>query len=516
MTIDATAKDLTIAVIGTGTMGRGIVQVSAQGGSPLGPMHVIAYDEKPGAAQAAKDYIAKMLGGLVEKGRVTSDDAAATLARITVTDQIAEVSKADIVIEAIIERLDIKQDLFAKLDAFCRPEVILASNTSSLAVTAIAAKCARPERVAGLHFFNPVPVMKLVEVIGGLKTAPWVTDALMTLGQRMTREPVLCIDSPGFIVNHAGRAMAEAPRLRVDNIASHEAIDRILTGAPGFKLGPFALADMVGMDVGFAVMESFFQQFYGEPAYAPNPLTALRYAGGLYGQKTGRGWYDYKDGRRIDTPLPPAPPKSSTPIWVKPSPHHADLQLPLIKILEASGVRIETGKSPSADAITLLTPVGFDLTTAVQDLKLDGARTVAVDVLFGMKGPRTLMTTPATDAATRDAVHGALASDGQPVIVINDSPGFVAQRIVAMIVNVGCTIAQRAIASPADIDKAVKLGLGYPHGPLEWGDLIGPKRILHILECLETFYGDPRFRPSPWLKRRVMLDLPLSAPDVRV
>jgi 3-hydroxybutyryl-CoA dehydrogenase len=276
MTIDAKAKDLTVAVIGTGTMGRGIVQVSAQGGSPLGPMHVIAYDEKPGAAQAAKDYIAKVLGGLVEKGRVTSDDAAATLARITVTDKLAEVSKADIVIEAIIERLDIKQDLFAKLDAFCRPEVILASNTSSLAVTAIAAKCERPERVAGLHFFNPVPVMKLVEVIGGLKTAPWVTDA---------REPVLCIDSPGFIVNHAGRAMAEAPRLRVDNIASHEAIDRILTGAPGFKLGPFALADMVGMDVGFAVMESFFQQFYGEPAYAPNPLTALRYAGGLYGQK---------------------------------------------------------------------------------------------------------------------------------------------------------------------------------------------------------------------------------------
>jgi 3-hydroxybutyryl-CoA dehydrogenase len=137
-------------------------------------------------------------------------------------------------------------------------------------------------------------------------------------------------------------------------------------------------------------------------------------------------------------------------------------------------------------------------------------------VLFGMKGPRTLMTTPATTAASRDAVHAALASDGQPVIVINDSPGFVAQRIVAMIVNVGCTIAQRAIASPADIDKAVKLGLGYPYGPLEWGDLIGPKRILHILECLETFYGDPRFRPSPWLKRRVMLDLALSAPEVRV
>jgi 3-hydroxybutyryl-CoA dehydrogenase len=515
MPIDARAKDLVIAVIGTGTMGRGIVQVSAQGGSPLGPMHVIAYDEKPGAAQAAKDYITKTLNGLAEKGRITPEAAHETLARITVTDKLEDIAKAHIVVEAIIERIDIKQDLFAKLDAMCGPDVILASNTSSLAVTAIAAKCKRPERVAGLHFFNPVPLMKLVEVIGGLKTEAWVTDALMILGQRMTREPVLCIDSPGFIVNHAGRAMAEAPRLRVDNIASHEEIDRILTGAPGFKLGPFALADMVGMDVGFAVMESFFQQYYSEPAYAPNPLTALRFAGGLYGQKTGRGWYDYKDGKRVETPLPPVPPKSSTPIWLKPSPHHPELQEPLFKILQSSGVRIETGKSPSADAITLLTPIGYDLTTAIQDLKLDGARTLAVDVLFGMKGPRTLMTTPATDPTARDAVHAALASDGQAVIVINDSPGFVAQRLVAMIVNVGCTIAQRAIASPADIDKAVKLGLGYPHGPLEWGDLIGPKRILHILECLETFYGDPRFRPSPWLKRRVMLDLPLSAPEVR-
>jgi 3-hydroxybutyryl-CoA dehydrogenase len=516
MPLDATRKDLTVAVIGTGTMGRGIVQVAAQGGSDMGPMHVIAYDEKPGAAQAAKDYIAKMLGGLADKGRISKDDAQATLDRITVTDQLAQVTRAQIIVEAIIERIDIKQELFATLDAICGPEVILASNTSSLAVTAIAAKCKRPERVAGLHFFNPVPLMKLVEVIGGLKTEAWATDALMTLGRRMTREPVLCIDSPGFIVNHAGRGMLEAPRLRVENIATHEEIDRILTGAPGFKLGPFALSDMVGMDVGFAVMESFFHQYFAEPAYAPNPLTALRFAGGLYGQKTGKGWYDYNDGKRVESAPTPAPANSSMPLWIKPSPLHPELQEPLLRILQASGATIESGQAPSKEAAIVLTPIGYDLTTAVQDLKLDGARCVAVDVLFGMKGPRTLMTTPATLPGVRDAVHAALASDGQPVIAINDSPGFVAQRIVAMIVNVGCTIAQRAIASPADIDKAVKLGLGYPFGPLEWGDQIGPKRILHILDCLETFYGDPRFRPSPWLKRRVMLGLPLSAPEARV
>ena len=296
MPFDANAKNLTIAVIGTGTMGRGIVQVSAQGGMP-----VIAFDEKPGAAQAAKDFIAKILASSVEKGRTTAEDAAATLARITVAKDLAEVARANVVIEAIVERLDIKQPLFAKLDAMCGPDVILASNTSSLPVTAIAAHCKTPERVAGMHFFNPVPLMKLVEVIGGLKTAAWVTDALMTVGRRMTRDPVLCIDSPGFIVNHVGRGFStESPRILSEGIASHVEIDRILTGAPGFKLGTFGLADMVGIDVGYAVMESLYLQFQFEPAYAPNPLSALRSAGGLYGQKTGQGWYQYKDGKRIE------------------------------------------------------------------------------------------------------------------------------------------------------------------------------------------------------------------------
>ncbi len=510
MAFDANAKSMTIAVIGTGTMGRGIVQVSAQGG-----MAVIAFDEKAGAAQAAKDYIAKMLTGQVEKGRVSAADAQAAIDRIIVAKELADVAKANVVVEAIIERLDIKQPLFAKLDALCGPDVILASNTSSLPVTAIAAQCKHAERVAGLHFFNPVPLMKLVEVIPGLKTAAWVSEALMTIGRRMTREPVMCIDSPGFIVNHAGRGMGEAQRVLIENIASYAEIDRILTGAPGFKLGPNALADLVGMDIGHAVQESFFGQFYAEPAYAPSPLTALRVAGGLYGQKTNQGWYTYKDGKRVEPEAKPVPVARRVPVWIQPSAHHLDLQAPLIDMLRKSGATIETGKEASKDALILLTPIGYDVTTAAHDLKLDARRTVGVDVLFGLKGPRSLMVTPATNPIIRDASHALLAGDGQPVIVINDSPGFVAQRIVAMIVNVGCQIAQRGIAVPADIDKAVKLGLGYPYGPLEWGDLIGPARVCHILECLQRFYGEPRYRPSPWLKRRVTLGLPLSAPEGR-
>jgi 3-hydroxybutyryl-CoA dehydrogenase len=511
MPFDPNALDLTVAVVGTGTMGRGIMQVSAQGG-----MRVLAYDEKPGAAQAAKDTIAKTLAGLVEKGRLPEADAKAAVARIAVAKDLAEVAGADVVIEAIIEQLEAKQALFAKLEAHARPDAILASNTSSIPITAIASKLKHPERVGGMHFFNPVPLMRLVEVIPGLRTAQWVTDAMMALGKRMTREPVLCTDSPAFLVNHVGRGFVpESQRILTECVASAADIDRILTGAPGFKMGPFALADMVGIDVQHSVMESIYGQFYGEPAYAPMNLSALRAAGGMLGRKTGAGWFTYDNGKAVTPPLAPAPGTRPKSVWVLPSKNHPELQEPLIELFKQAGAKLETGDKPSDEALIVITPVGYDLTTAVTEIKLDGKRSVAVDVLFGMKGPRTLMVTPAIDPAMREAAHGLVAADGQPVVVINDSPGFVAQRVVAMIVNIGCAVAQRGIATPADIDKATKLGLGYPYGPIEWGDELGPKRVLFILERLHAFYGEPRYRPNPWLKRRAMLGLPLSAPEGR-
>ncbi len=509
MTFDAAAKDLTIAVIGTGTMGRGIVQVSAAGG-----MKVIAFDEKPGGATAAKDFVGKMLERAAEKGQMPAAEAKAAFDRISVATSLADCAKADVIVEAVFERLDIKQELFEKLDAIAPPGTILASNTSSLAVTAIAAKTKHPERCAGMHFFNPVPLMRLVEVIPGLKTEKWVTDALMTIGRRMTREPVLCVDSPGFLVNHIGRGLGpETQRILQEGIATHDEIDRILVGAPGFRMGPFTLGDMVGIDVGNAAMASMYEQFFHEPAYAPSPLIALRAAGGLYGQKTGSGWYTYKDGKKIEPAQKATPAARPKSVWVRPSDHNQDLQNPFLDYLKTTGVEIERGASPSKDALIIITPVGYDLTTAVQDLKYDGARSVAVDVLFGLKGPRTVMVTPMIDPKYRETAHGLMGNDGQPVVVINDSPGFVAQRAVAALINVGCNVAQRGVGVPSDIDKGAKLGLGYPFGPIEWGDRIGPKRVLFILERLHEFYQEPRYRPSPWLKRRVILGLPLSAPE---
>ncbi len=503
------SKQLKVGVVGAGAMGRGIAQVSVEGG-----LDVVLFDAQTGAAAKARDFIGSMIERGVAKGTRTAAQAAEVMARVTVLDTSGDLKTCDIIVEAIVEKLDAKQALFAELDALCGPDTILASNTSSLPITAIAARCKHPERVAGLHFFNPVPLMKLVEVIPGLKTAPAVTARLMEVSRLMTREPVLCTDSPGFIVNHIGRAyVPEAARIVSEGIATFDEIDRIMTATIGMRMGPFQLLDLVGADVSVAVMESLYGQFYQEPMYAPQPMLRARVDGGMYGQKSGAGWYQYKDGKRVDPAPKAAPSARPKSVWVYPSKSHADLQVPLIALFEKSGVPVETGEKPSADALVVITPIGYDVTTAIYDLKLDGARTVAVDVVFGVDGPRTLMVTPATVPAMRDAAHGLLAADGGGVVVINDSPGFIAQRIVAHIINVGCQIAQRGVASPEDIDKGAKLGLAYPMGPLAWGDKIGAGRVNFILERLAAFYGEPRYRPSPWLKRRVQLGLSLLTPD---
>ncbi len=295
MPFDPSAANVTTGVVGTGAMGRGIMQVAAQGG-----MRVIAYDEKPGAAEAAKGYIAKMLESLVQKGRLPDADARSAIDRIAVAKSLGEVAKANIVIEAIVERLDAKQALFARLDELAGPDTIIASNTSSLPITAIASKCKRPERVGGMHFFNPVPLMRLVEVIPGVKTVPWVTEAMMTIGRRMVHELILCTDSPAFLVNHVGRAFVpEAQRILTENISTIPEIDRILTGAPGFKMGPFTLADMVGIDVQHGVMEFDLSALLQRAGVHPVP--AVRPARGRWALRPeDRGGLVHIQGRQED------------------------------------------------------------------------------------------------------------------------------------------------------------------------------------------------------------------------
>jgi 3-hydroxybutyryl-CoA dehydrogenase len=507
MKVDAHSPAFTVGVIGAGTMGRGIMQVAAVGG-----LRVLALDSKPGAAEAARSYIAKILDGLVEKKKMAAHDAAAAIGRIEIVNEVANLADSDLVVEVIVEDLGAKQQLFSQLDSIVKPDCILATNTSSLSVTAIAAPCKQPGRVAGFHFFNPVPLMRLVEVIAGVKTEPWAIEALMAIGRRMGKEPVLAKDSPGFLVNHVGRAyVPESLRLLAEGIAQPQDIDQVMRDAAGFRMGPFELADLVGMDVAHPVMESIYAQYYQEPMYQPSPLARVRMTGGLLGRKTLHGFYRYEDNKPVTLPTEPPPTARPKSIWV--SSGNREGHTAITALLKSLDAPLEGGARPSGEALCVTTPFGIDATTSAVAENLDPARTVAVDTLLPLDRRRTLMVTPVTDPAYRDAAHGLLGSDGVPVTLINDSPGFIAQRIIAMIVNVGCNIAQQRVASPKDIDTATKLGLNYPFGPLELGDRVGPRRILQILESLCSFYGEPRYRPMPWLKRRAALGVSLLVPD---
>jgi 3-hydroxybutyryl-CoA dehydrogenase len=501
MPVDASRPDLSLAVIGAGVMGRGIAQIAAQAG-----MRVLLQDNRPGAAQEAKEAISRQILRLADKGRLGRDGVERARASLLIADSLDALSSCHIVIEAIVENLDAKRELFRALEAIVSEDCLLATNTSSLAVTAIAAACKRPERIGGFHFFNPVPLMKVVEVVDGPLTAPWVGEALTALALRCGHRPVRAKDTPGFIVNHAGRGYGtEALRILGEGIAEFHVVDRVLRDCAGFRMGPFELFDLTGLDVSHPVMESIYRQYYEEPRFRPSPLTAQRLNAGLLGRKSGRGFYRHDNAKQEEIPEPPAPAARPAGIWVS----RAGLGSRLADLVNRLGARVDAGARPALESLCLVAPVGRDATTAALDEGLDATHTLAVDCLFSMEKRRTLMTTPVTTPAISAAAHGLLASDGVSVSVIRDSPGFVAQRVIAQIVNIACDIAQQRIASPGDIDVAVMLGLAYPRGPLAWGDAIGPASILGILEALHDFYGDPRYRPSPWLKRRARLGVSL-------
>jgi 3-hydroxybutyryl-CoA dehydrogenase len=506
MPLDATRTDLSLAVVGTGVMGRGIAQIAAQAG-----LRVLLYDTRSEAAPAARDHVAQMISRLAEKGRLAPDAAKTAIGRIEIANVLEHLDSCDVVVEAVVEELETKRELFTQLEGIVSPECVLATNTSSLQVTAIAATCKRPDRVAGFHFFNPVPLMKVVEVIDGVMTAPWVGEALTVLAERMGHTPVRAKDTPGFIVNHAGRAYGtEAFQILREGIAEFHQIDRVLREGAGFRMGPFELLDLTGLDVSHSVMESIYNQYYQEPRYRPSPIAAQRVVAGLFGRKSGgRGFYRYTDGKAESIADAPVPRGTDGPVWVSHDGPGADLD-DLVTRLDAHRQR---GAATDDRTLCLVAPLGRDATTAALAERLDPARTVAVDCLAGLTKRRTLMSTPLTTPAMRDAAHALLAKDGVPVTVIHDSPGFIAQRVIAQIVNIGADIAQQRIASPQDIDRAVTLGLGYPVGPLAWGDAIGPARILAILGELFDFYQDPRYRPSPWLKRRARLGVSLLTPE---
>ena len=486
-------------------MGRGIAQIAAQAGS-----QVILFDMQSEAGTAARASIFSQWDKLAVKGRLDATQVGSYKTRVTCADSLNALADCELVVEAIIERLEVKSRLFSELEGIVSTDTVLATNTSSLSVTAIAAHLKHRQRFAGFHFFNPVPLMKVVEVIAGLKTDPSVCDALAAYARQMGHTPVQAQDTPGFIVNHAGRGFGtEALRIVSEGVADFATIDRILKDQAGFKLGPFELMDLTALDVSHPVMESVYHQYYEEPRYRPSVITAQRLAGGVLGKKVGDGFYRYVDGVAQMKPEPATPEAGEMPpVWVSP---RAARRAELLLLLKNLGAAIETGASPSPQALTLVAPLGFDVTTVAVVERLDPARTIGIDMLVDdtTTKRRVLATNPATRADMRLAAHALMARDGKAISVIRDSGGFVTQRVVATIVNIAADMCQQGICSPGDLETAVTLGLGYPRGPLAMGNLYGPTNVLEVLFNMQTVYGDPRYRPSPWLRRRGAIGLSL-------
>lgn len=501
---DFARDSLNIGIIGAGIMGRGIAQVAAGAG-----LQVVLHDVDPAVTADAIHFVNRMIDRAVEKGRMTAAAAGKSKENIKTTTDLTAFADADLVIEAVVEKLEIKQPLFQQLENIVSGDCILATNTSSLSVTAVANAVKKQERLAGCHFFNPVPLMKLVEVIGGVRTGQAIVEQLCAFVERLGHTPVTVADSPGFLVNHFGRGLnTEGLRVYSEGIAQPHEIDAVVRDCIGLRMGPFELMDLTALDVTSPVSEQIYNGFYQEPRLRPTPTLKQRYVAGILGRKTGEGFYQYKDGNKIVPADPPVPDAANAAkFWV--SDRVPEISTKLVTLLTAANVILDKGERPQADSITLVTPLGKDATTTAVEEGLDPVRCVAVDMLLQTDKRITLMGNPKTDRQVIDMTWAALAGTGRAVTVIKDSTGFVAQRIIANIINTACEIAQLGIAKPDAIDTGARLGLGYPAGPLAMGDAIGAGVVLAILRNLHAINADPRYRPSLWLQRRATLDLSL-------
>ncbi|WP_397544149.1 3-hydroxyacyl-CoA dehydrogenase [Roseovarius salis] len=491
---DIADKGFRLGVVGAGAMGAGIAQVAAQNGIALS-----LYDARDGGATQAKAGIAKRLDRLVEKGKIDAAAREAAEDRIEVAERLDALAPCSVVIEAIVEDLDAKAGLFAELERYVAKDAILATNTSSLPVGAIAARLEHKARVAGLHFFNPVPLMRLVEVIPGPDTSDDVLSLLTGLARRMGREPVQVTDTPGFLVNFGGRAYStEALAILQERVARPEQIDAVMRDCFGFRMGPFELLDLTGMDVNFPVTEFVHRSMFGDPRLRSTARHKYMLDTGQLGRKTGRGFYAHHGQTEPAAPgAARAVPPAARVVVPDGTPMPADL-------VHACGGRVlaeDDGASP-----VLVTLTGEDCAAHAARTGRDFRRLVALDPLGDTSTRVTLMSPP---CARQDIVDGvaALLSSERAVTVISDSPGFIGQRIAAMVCNLGCEMAQMGLAEPEAIDTAMRLGLNYPQGPLEMTDTLGVETVFAVMSQLQTLTGDDRYRPSQWLRRRAQLGL---------
>ncbi len=471
----ALAKENRVAVIGAGTMGAGIAQIAAQAGHG-----VDLYDMLDGAAAKAIAGICAVLADRVKAGKFEQSTLDGIVSRLRPASTLDGLASAGLFIEAVAEDLAIKRALFAKLEALARPDAIFATNTSTLSVTAIAASLRRPERVVGMHFFNPAPVMRLVEVIQGLATSAEVLDIIEATAKTWGKITARCRSTPGFIVNRIARPFyAEALRLFEEKVADPATLDAIMTECGGFRMGPFALMDLIGNDINYRSTRSVFEAYGGEPRFRPSILQHEMVEAGWLGRKTGRGFYAYDETRARQVPAT-EPIVSGSVIEL---PHDWDAQPAMVGEVMLG---LTDGRRATDVAHSLGHPV------AVGDLRFDANSSRIV-----------LALSPMALQARRDLV-ATLQASGKQVTIVPDWPGLVVMRTVAMLVNEAHEAMLQGVADGEAIDRAMRYGVNYPRGPVEWGRLIGLGRVVSVLDAIFANTGDPRYRVAMALRHAAL------------
>jgi len=509
--MEALAKENVVAVIGSGAMGAGIAQIAAAAGHG-----VRLFDTRPGAAAKAVADIGKVFDKLVDKGRMGAAEADLARERLQTVDTLAGVKDAAIVIEAIVENLDAKRTLFTELEGIVGERCILATNTSSISVTAIAAPLRHPERLVGMHFFNPVPLMALVEVISGLATSKEVAAIVYATAQAWGKDPVHAKSTPGFIVNRVARPYyAEALRLLQERAADPATLDAVLRDCGGFRMGPFELMDLIGHDVNFSVTQSVHAAYFGDPRYTPSVVQQELVNAGFLGRKSGRGFYRYGDEAakpqaKIEAPQPRP---STVGISVRREVVNSILSPMEARLLDAGftvGHReplhgAEKHEAPAFHcngAAIFLT----DGRSATERAAANNhANTVVYDLLLDHATAKRIALARA-DQCSDEAYYstvGMFQAAGFEVCKLDDVPGMAVMRTVAMLANESADAVNQGVCSASAVDIAMQKGVNYPRGPLAWTDAVGIHHIVTVLANLAATYGEDRYRVSPLLRRKL-------------
>lgn len=488
-----------IGIVGAGTMGAGIALTAL-----YADMEVILYDLYPEMLEKAQEYIEKFL-----KKRKISD----RIGKLTLTEELGDMAQTQVVIEAVLEDLALKQEIFAHLDEICSDDTILATNTSTIAVTRIAADTAHPQRVAGMHFFNPAPLMQLVEVIKAAQSSHATIETLVKLANQLDKTPVICNDSPGFIVNRVARPYyLEAMRIVSEGIATIEQVDTVMQMSGGFRMGPFRLMDLIGIDISLAASTSIYEQTFYEPRFRPSLIQAQMVQAKTLGRKTDKGFYDYADNAPEFT-LPDVPEKQQQKGRVNSrTANGLAARCRDVGYVVATAVRdarywiadseAELPGVPSP-AIIVFTNAGTISLRSVQ--RKFATRVVPTigydDFLLESAQLVTLVNNPSFRESEVEEVETFFANMGLTVMWMNDSPGLILTRIISQIINEAAFAVGEGVADMATVDVAMKLGVNYPSGPFEWGKQIGYNRIVSVLDNLYEFYHEERYRVAPLLRR---------------